>query len=292
MFQAAVIPLARTKAFPLMGLPKLPLPGYNLTTYYSGEQIAWQMFRSVINRWRKQTLELPPLPLSGYLGKSAMRHVPILNGFSGHVVPRPDDWNEHIHITGYWFPEDTDWQPPNELAAFIEAGTPPVFIGFGSMPIKDPKRTTEIILEALRQTRRRGILHMGWGGLGNHSLPDYAFKIDYAPYSWLFPRMGMVIHHGGSGTTAFAFRSGKPACIVPFVFDQFYWGERVASLGVGPEPIRFKALTVERLERAIRTGVDDLQIQGRAADLGEKIRAENGIQNALNVIDKLYPTFV
>jgi sterol 3beta-glucosyltransferase len=292
MAQAAVIPLARTKMFPLIGFPKLPLPGYNKATYYLGEQMAWQMFRTVINRWRKQTLNLPLLPITGYFGQLGTRQIPIVNGFSQHVVPRPADWNEHIHMTGYWFQEDTQWQPPSDLSAFIEAGNPPVFIGFGSMPIKDPQRTTHIILEALKQTGQRGILHTGWGGLGNQSLPDNVFKIDYAPYDWLFPRMAMVIHHGGSGTTAIGLRSGIPSCVVPFVFDQHYWGERIAKLGVGPKPIRNKELTVERLQEAIRFGVGNSQIQQKAAELGQKIRTENGIENALSIFEKMLYTSV
>ncbi|MFZ5809278.1 MAG: glycosyltransferase [Chloroflexota bacterium] len=292
MAQAAVIPLARTKTFPLMGFPKLPLPGYNKATYYLGEQMAWQMFRTVINRWRKQTLNLSPLPIGGYFEQLGTRQIPIVNGFSQYVVPRPADWNEHIHITGYWFPEDTHWQPPSDLSAFIEAGKPPVFIGFGSMPIKDPQRTTNIILESLKQTGQRGVLHMGWGGLGNQSLTDNVFKIDYAPYDWLFPRMAMVIHHGGSGTTAFGLRSGLPSCVVSFVFDQHYWGERIVELGVGPKPIRYKKLTAERLQEAIHIGLGNSQIQQKAAELGQKIRAENGIENALSIFEKMLYTGV
>jgi sterol 3beta-glucosyltransferase len=287
LVQAAVIPLARTRAFPLMGFPGLPLPGYNKATYHLGEQMAWQMFRPVINRWRKQSLHLPPLALTGYFAQFGTLKFPIVNGFSRHVVPRPADWNEHIHVTGYWFPENVSWQPPGDLSAFIEAGTPPVFIGFGSMPIKDARRTTDIILQALKQSGQRAILHTGWGGLGNQSLPADVFNIDYAPYGWLFPRMAMVIHHGGSGTTAFALRAGVPSCVVPFVFDQFYWGERVARLGVGSKPIRFKELTVERLREAICFGVDDSQVRQNAVGLGQKIRAENGIENALDLFEKM-----
>lgn len=284
---AAVIPLARTQAFPLMGFPKIQLPGYNRATYYIGEQMAWQMFRTVINRWRKQTLGLPALPIKGYFEKIGTRQIPILNGFSRHVVPRPVDWSEHIHITGYWSPEQKNWNPPDNLLSFINAGSPPVFIGFGSMPVKDPQRTTDIILEALRQSGQRGILHMGWGGLGNQPLPDYAFKIDYAPYDWLFPRMAMAIHHGGSGTTAFGLRSGIPSCVVSFVFDQHYWGERIAALGTGPRPIRYKELTVERLTEAIRIGVGNSQMRQKAVELGQKIQKENGIENALNVFENI-----
>lgn len=292
MVMASVIPLARTRTFPLMGFPKLPLPGYNKATYHLGEQMTWQMFRTVINRWRKETLSLPPLPIKGSFGQFGTHQIPILNGFSQHVVPRPYDWNEHIHITGYWFPENKQWQPSRDLSAFIEAGEPPVFIGFGSMPIKDPQRTTAIILEALKQSKQRGILHMGWGGIGDQSSPDYVFKIDYAPYDWLFPQMAMVIHHGGSGTTAFGLRSGIPSCVVPFVFDQFYWGERITQLGAGPKPIPFKELNVERLTEAIRLGVGSLQIKQNAFELGQKIREENGIENALNVVEKILQTGV
>lgn len=284
---ASVIPLARTRMFPLMGFPHLPLPGYNKATYYLGEQLAWQMFRAVINRWRENTLNLPRLPLKGYFGLIGTRQIPIVNGFSQHVVPRPKDWNEHIHITGYWFPEDKHWQPPSDLLAFIEAGSAPVFIGFGSMSIKDSQRTTTIILEALQQTGQRGVLHMGWGGLGNQSIPDTIFKIDYVPYDWLFPRMAMVIHHGGSGTTAFGLRSGIPSCVVPFVFDQQYWGKRISELGVGPKPIPHKDLTVNRLTEVINVCISNSQVRQNAAELGEKIQTENGIQNAQSIIEKL-----
>ncbi len=290
MALAAVIPLARTRLFPLMGFPKLPLPGYNKATYFVGEQMAWQMFRPVINRWRTQILDLPPLPISGYFGGLGTRKIPILNGFSRHVVQCPSDWSEHIHMMGYWFPEDKHWEPPGDLSAFIEAGSPPVFIGFGSMPVKDPQRATNIILEALKQSGQRGILHTGWGNLGSKSLSDYVFKIDYVPYSWLFPRMAMIIHHGGSGTTAFGFRSGVPSCAIPFVFDQFYWGERIAELGVGPKPIAYKKLTVEKLRQAIRLGVGDPQVRQRAVELGHKIQAENEIENALSIINKMLST--
>lgn len=284
MMLASVIPLTRTSTMPLMGFPQLSLPGYNRMTYSVGATILWQMFRSVINDWRTQTLELPPLPIKGYFNQLSTRKVQILNGFSRHVVSRPVDWPEYAHITGYWFPEEKPWEPPEELKRFLDAGSPPVFIGFGSMPVKNPQQTTEIILEALKQSGQRGILHTGWGRLGKNTLPDNVFQIDYAPYGWLFPQMAMVFHHGGSGTTAYALRSGVPSCVVPFVFDQFYWGRRGAQLGVGPELIPFKKLTVENLVGAIKSTINDPFARQRAAALGGKIRSEDGIVNALKII--------
>lgn len=287
MTLASVIPLTRTRSHPLMGSPKIPLLGYNALTYRMGEQLVWQMFRRVINSWRTQTLGLSPLPLGGYFDRLGTREFPVLNGFSPSVVPRPADWNEHIHITGYWFPEDPQWEPPKDLLDFLDAGSPPVFIGFGSMPVRDPQAVTEVVLEALKRTGQRGILHSGWGGLGHRILPDSVFKIDYAPYNWLFPRMAMTIHHGGSGTTAFSLRSGKPSCVVPFVFDQFYWGERIAKLGAGPAPIPFKKLTAGRLQEAIQVGVHDRGVQEASSELGSRIRREDGIQNALRILQQV-----
>lgn len=289
MMLASVIPLARTNVIPLMGFPTLPLPGYNQLTYSAGEKVLWQMFRSVINEWRTQTLKLPPLPLKGYFDLLGTQQFPVLNGFSEHVVPRPADWNEHIHITGYWFPEEKDWNPPKNLVEYLDAGDPPVFIGFGSMPVKDPRRTTEIILEALKRSGQRGILHSGWGGLGDITLPGNVFRIEYAPYGWLFPQMAMIFHHGGSGTTAYALASGVPSCVIPFVFDQFYWGQRSAEIGVGPAPIPHKKLTVQNLQTAIESGVGDPHFKPRAVDIGQRIGAENGIKSAVNIISG-FPT--
>lgn len=288
MMLASVIPFARTNTMPLMGFPNLPLPGYNRITYSLGDKVLWQMFRSVINDWRTQTLNLPPLPFRGYFDQLGTQKIPILNGFSSHVVPRPADWNKYIHITGYWFPEEKQWEPPKELLDFLDAGNPPVFIGFGSMPVKNPRQTTGIILEALKRSGQRGILHSGWGGLGHIPLPETVFKIEYAPYDWLFPRMSMIFHHGGSGTTAYALRSGVPSCVIPFVFDQFYWGRRIAQLRVGLQPIPIRKLTPGNLQQAIEIGSHDTHIRQDAIELANKILAENGVRSASKILETFH----
>lgn len=285
MMLASVIPLTKTSSMPLMGFPQLPLPGFNRMTYSVGEMMLWQMFHSVINEWRMQTLNLSSLSRHEYFNQVGTQKIPILNGFSLHVVPRPVDWNEHVHITGYWFPEEKPWQPPNDLLDFLNRGKPPVFIGFGSMPVKNPRKTTEIVLAALKRSGQRGILHAGWGGLGDMSLPENVFKIEYAPYGWLFPQMSMIFHHGGSGTTSYALRSGVPSCVIPLVFDQFYWGQRTFQLEVGPRPIPHAKLTVERLLDAIAVGVGDHRLREHAVGLGDRIRGENGIQKTLSILE-------
>jgi UDP:flavonoid glycosyltransferase YjiC (YdhE family) len=284
MITAAVIPLAPTRDFPLMGFPVLPFPGYNKMTYALGETIVWLMFRRVIHHWRTETLKLPPITQKEYFGPGGSRHELTLYGFSPIVVDRPKDWSENVQITGYWFPEDPDWQPSPALAKFIESDSPPIFIGFGSMPIKNPYKTTKIILKALKETNQRAILHMGWSGLGQQELPGIVHRIDYAPYGWLFPRMGMVIHHGGSGTTGFALRAGVPSCAIPLGFDQIDWGNRIAALGVGPKPLHIRDLSASRLAELIRVGISDDKMRRKAALVGQKIGAEKGIQNAVSII--------
>lgn len=288
MVNAAVMPLTPTHHQPMLAFPsRLALiPGYNDFTHWLAYQLVWQWFRPAISRWRKQTLGLSKAPLWGYSRLMEDRKMPVLNGFSAHVVPRPPDWGEHVHITGYWFPEDEEWQPSDGLRKFIETGPSPIFIGFGSMPIRNPERTTTILLEALKRSGLKAILQTGWGNIGQQELPENVWKIEYAPYRWLFPQMATVVHHGGSGTTASALRAGVPSVVVPFLFDQFYWGERIHSLGVGPDLIPHRKLSVERLAEALTTTVEDTQMRRRASELGEKIRKEDGVGEAVAAIQR------
>lgn len=288
MIRIAVMPLTPTKDQPMLAFPSwlAPIPGYIAFSHWLAYQLIWQGFRPAINRWRQRTLGLSKAPFWGMTRVMEAQQVLELNAFSAHVVPRPSDWGAHVHITGYWFPEEEDWQPSEGLQEFIEAGPAPVFIGFGSMAMRDPQRTTTIVLAALERRGQRAILHMGWGGMGQQELPENVRVVDYVSYGWLFPQMAAVVHHGGSGTTAFGLRAGVPAVIVPFLFDQFYWGKRVAELGVGPVAVPFKKLSVERLAQALSIAVNDSQMRQRAAALGEQIRAEDGLSAAVALIQR------
>lgn len=285
MATLAVIPLQLTSSFPIVGSPNMPLPGYNRATYHFMEQLVWQLMRPAINRWRRNTLGLPKTSLRGYFSQLRSGRFPALNGFSPLVVQRPPDWPDHIHITGYWFPKPAEWQPPPALLEFLAAGPTPIFIGFGSMPVRDKNKAIVTILEAVRLSGERAILHAGWAGLAVSELPKGVFSLDYAPYEWLFPRMKLVIHHGGSGTTAAALRAGVPNMVVPFVFDQFYWGRRIAELGVGLPPIPFRRMSVARLLQAIEGLGADPDLPGRSADFGQKIEAEDGLKRAVQLIE-------
>ena len=190
--------------------------------------------------------------------------------------------------TGYWLPPAAAWTPPDSLRRFLDAGPAPLFIGFGSMTIRKPPATTALILDALARTEQRAVLHAGWAGLGRQPLPDHVYPIDtFVPYDWLLPRTAAAIHHGGSSTTAQALRAGVPSLVVPFLFDQFFWGRRVAALGAGPQPLPFRRLTAARLTQRIRRLVDDDGLRRAAAILGQQLRSEAGIAAAVTALERV-----
>lgn len=244
----------------------------------------WQGSRSGDGVARRQVLDLPIAPFFGPYNSAASRLYPIVYGFSPAVIPKPSDWR-NTHVTGYWFlDESPDWIPPAALLDFLQQGAPPVYIGFGSMGSRDPEATADLVLQAIERTGQRAILQSGWGGLSKTDRPDNVFLVDSVPHSWLFSQVAAVVHHGGAGTTAAGLRAGVPNIVIPFFGDQPFWGRRIAELGVGPASIPRKQLTAERLAAAIHQVVTDRTMQQRAADLGAKIRAENGIAHVVAIV--------
>jgi UDP:flavonoid glycosyltransferase YjiC (YdhE family) len=283
----SVIPLTRSRHRPLIGFPSWPgwLPGYNTLTYRLGEQIGWQLFRKGVNRLRERW----GLPRQSFWGPyEAIQHqrVPVICGYSPIVSPPAPDWGDHIHLTGWWLPQEPTWKRPNDLVRFLEAGSPPVFVGFGSMPLPDAGATAELVIEAAHLAGVRLILHSGWGGMGRHLafLPPTVYRLDYAPYGWLFPRMAAIVHHGGSGTTGFALHSGVPSLVVPFAFDQFYWGKRTEELSAGPPPLPFLELTSVKLADQIAAAVSDPLLRSGARELGAALQKEDGLSKASQII--------
>lgn len=291
LLQAYYIPFTPTGAYPAFVVPKPPaLLGtlMNRPSYQVARQMMWQMLRSADKAARRAVLDLPAAPFFGPFDAEPVRGQPIIYGYSPAVIPPPADWGADVHVTGYWFLDPAeDWTPDPALADFLAAGPPPVYVGFGSMSSRNPGATANLILDALARTKQRGIIGAGWGGLQRADLPDSVLMVDGVPFSWLFPRVAAVVHHGGAGTTSAGLRAGVPSVVVPFFGDQPYWGQRVADLGVGPAPIPRKKLTAERLAQAILVAVTDEALRGRAAELGAKIRAEDGVGRAVAVVERM-----
>lgn len=288
------IPMINVEPTPLLPSKTFAAPSWpiqkdlgGLHNWLSGAamlQVVSLWYRPFVNDFR-QKLGLPANTAANF--HHILRSTPMLGAYSPRIIPHPPDWPDSVHITGYFFLDSqAGWQPSPGLEEFLEAGDPPVYIGFGSMAGRSPEQLASLIAEALAMSGQRGILLTGWGGLRAELVPDNIFMVDAAPHSWLFPRMAAVVHHGGAGTTAEGLHAGVPAVVVPFAFDQPFWGTRIKELGLGPDPIPLKKLTPGRLAGAIKTAVTDPGIQQQASSCAKAIRAEDGIGNAVKVIKK------
>lgn len=282
-FLALTIPcLTPTRAFPNPMLPVTSLGPLNAASHRFFIRYANSLFRRPINQWRREVLHLAGSKRDDCLNGTP---VPRLYGYSPAIVPKPSDWDEHSQVTGYWFLDTSEiWQPDPALQRFLEAGPPPVYVGFGSLPTADPRRMTGMVVEALALAGQRGLLASGWGGLSATVNAEHVFALESAPHDRLFPHVSAVVHHGGAGTTAAGLRAGKPTVICPFFGDQPFWGRQVAALGAGPEPIARRRLTSFKLANAIRVAVQDDRLRSRAASLGATIRAEDGVKTAVDLI--------
>jgi sterol 3beta-glucosyltransferase len=282
--------LVPTRAFPVVGAATRDLGGtLNRLSYAAVRGITIPFF-GMLKRFRRDVLGLRPRSLLAHPFHAEGRPLPVLHPISEQVLPRPSDWPANAHLTGYWFTREADaWAPPAELTRFLEAGAPPVYVGFGSIAGTDPARTTALVLDAVGRSGQRAILATGWGGLQPADVPPSAHVLRSAPHEWLFARVAAVVHHGGAGTTAAGLRAGRPSVICPFFGDQPFWGARVHAIGAGPEPLPQRTLTAERLGDAIRAAAADAAMRTRAEQIGAAIRAEDGVGRAVGIIRSSVP---
>lgn len=269
-----------TAAFPSPLLPFASLGPLNRLSHSLAIGGANMLFGKLLREWREASLNLASRR-SGPATPSAT-----IYAYSTHVVPVPPDWGRDVLVSGYWFLNSEEWHPPRELAAFLDAGEPPIYIGFGSMPGIEPRKMGTIVLGALERAGKRGLLATGGGALEVQSIPANVRVISDAPHDKLLPRVAGTIHHGGAGTTAASLRAGKPTAICPFMGDQPFWARRIAQLGVGPPPLDRTTLSAESLASAM-VAMDDSQMRLRAAALGDHIRKEDGVATAIPFIESV-----
>lgn len=279
-------PVSRTRERPSILMPQWNLGvGYNWISHLITEQLMWQTLRGSVNNWRQESLKLSPVPFWGPFNTLYQDKAPFIYAYSQHVVPRTQDMPDWHHTTGYWFLESQgEWAPPQNLLDFLSRGPKPIYIGFGSMSGQTARRLASLAVEAVTLSGQRAVLLGGWAGAHNLKFPEHIYACAFAPHDWLFPHMAAVVHHGGAGTTAAGLKAGKPTVITPFMGDQPFWGKQVYNLSVGPRPILGKRLSVNRLADAITRAVTEQTIITRAAELGKKIRSENGVARAVEII--------
>jgi vancomycin aglycone glucosyltransferase len=199
--------------------------------------------------------------------------------------PTLGPWRETSDLdvvhTGAWILPD-ERPLPDELVAFLDAGAPPVYVGFGSMR-RVSADVARVAIEAIRAQGRRALIGRGWAGLALIDDRDDCSVVGDVNHQALFGRVAAVVHHGGAGTTTTAARAGAPQVVVPQAGDQPYWAGRVAELGIGtahdgPTP------TTESLSDALSTALTP-ETRTRATEVAGTIRTDGATIAAALLID-------
>lgn len=274
---AGMIPLSPTRRFASPFLPPLPLPGaLKRLSYPLVNRVVWAQFRGSVDPVRR-SWGLPPQT-------ARWPGMPMLYGLSPCLLPRPPDWPANHVVCGQWrAPDSSGWRPSPALQAFLQAGEPPVYIGFGSMTGFDRNAVLGALLQAL--AGRRVLLFPGWSGRPSLPLPGNVHVIGPTPHEALFPLTAAVVHHGGSGTTHSACRAGVPSLVMPFAADQFFWARRLQALGVAPAPLSSRRLDPRRLAAALAFASHPAT-RARAAALAGAMAGEDGVGNGVAALER------
>jgi len=282
-------PVDPSEAMPISSAPGQHLgKAWNLTTYKLGYLLIGALEKRYLTQWRldngmsvRKPKTRPDYSVNGHT-------IPVIYAASPLVMPRGKQWDEHIHMSGFWWEDDpAPYTPPDDLVEFLSSGETPIYIGFGSMVSGNMSKTFALMLKAVRASRVRAVISLGWAAKQmNLKSNKRVYFTDYVPHDWLFPRVSAVVHHGGAGTTAAGLKAGKPTLVIPFGGDQPFWGTRGYAIGCGPKPIRRDGLTVQKLTKALIALTTRGSYRIAAEELGTRLRMEQGTQRAADLVEQ------
>jgi UDP:flavonoid glycosyltransferase YjiC (YdhE family) len=277
-FTPSIIP-SRHHPFPACKRQDLP-EYYNRKTWQVAKILDRVSLGAVINKGRKR-FGLKPVkdPWHNILGRR------VIVASDKAVSSVPPDVKPHVRQTGYLHLDQKD---PHfaALEAFLKAGPPPVYAGFGSMPPKDQNDNIPLIIEAARSVGRRVVIAKFWDKPFKTPPAEDIFFISKYPHLKLFPRMAAIIHHGGAGTIAASALSSVPQIVVPHILDQYYWGSRIYQSRLGPKPIWRSRLTVQKLAGAIHEAVWDQRIKKKTKAVSERIDPKKSLNRTVAALLK------
>ena len=251
----------------------------------------WKTYIKTFGTVWKQ-MSSAPLPKEDPLTMALSISPPLrLYAYSPALLPKPADWDDTQHVTGYWnLKTDTTWTPPADLEAFIHDGPPPVYIGFGSMNNSLLKNGAleKLLIDVANKTKQRIVVLKQGLNTDGMQLPASVFATDPLPFSYLFPKMSLLVHHGGAGTTGIGLQAGVPAVVTPLIVDQNFWAWRMHQLGVGAEPISWYKLNADNLSATITKTLADSSITTKVKELGKLVAAERGVETAVEIFNQMY----
>lgn len=287
--QTHYFPIDENRSMPISSAPGLNLgKAWNKSSYRIGHLLINSIEKKYLSTWRKsQGMRKRKITTTMDNTINGVP-VPTLYALSPALIPRPQEWGNHIYMTGFWLEKECidDFVPDEKMIAFLKKHSQAIYIGFGSMVSGDMGETLQIVLDALKIAKIPAVLSKGWGGehlnLGEH---PHVFIAEYVPHSWLFSQVSAVVHHGGIGTIAAGLLAGKPTLVVPFGGDQPFWGNRIVKMGLGPKPILRSKLTAEKLAKKLLALTENPEYAKNAKEMQKKLLKEEGIKTAADIIE-------
>jgi UDP:flavonoid glycosyltransferase YjiC (YdhE family) len=200
------------------------------------------------------------------------------------MFPDAPDWDEERYPRANFIFFDDARPLDAGLDAWLRDGPPPVFAGFGSMSGRGPQRATRALVDALAGSGRRCLVGAGWAQLDPAHLPEGWRIVGDVPHAQLFPRVAVVIHHGGSGTTASALRAGAPQVILPLLLDQYHHAHMLHRAGLAPRPTPMERVTAASLAQSIDEALRLPEAPRRA--VAERLRTSDGAGTILDRVER------
>ncbi|MEU1508407.1 glycosyltransferase [Kitasatospora sp. NPDC005748] len=254
--------------------PPMPRPGRPLRSDVTDNRVLWEqdavdaqeVFGEVVNAHRA-SIGLPPVD---NVRDHVFTDLPWLA-----TDPTLAPWQRPAELdvvqTSAWVLPD-ERPLPADLVEFLDAGAPPVYVGFGSVPVRDPQEVARAVVEAVRAQGRRAVISRGWADLGSADDRDDCFVVGEVNHQALFRRVAAVVHHGGAGTTTTATWAGAPQVVVAQGGDQPYFAGRVVGLGIGAEHDG-PTPTTESLSAALEVALAP-EVRERAAAVAGAFRTD------------------
>jgi UDP:flavonoid glycosyltransferase YjiC (YdhE family) len=274
---AELQPLAPTRDFAPSGLGGMRVPRFlNRALGHVVDVAGWATIARAVNHARHE-LGRPRIG-------NPTRGVRRLGAWSPTLVPKPDDWPSRASVTGaWWLPSPAGWRPDAALQEFMDAGAPPVYVGFGSMPtFSGTSALTDALLTGLAGHR----VILARSGTDHEQASEGVFVTGHVPHDWLFPRCAAIVHHCGAGTSHAALASGTPSIPVPFTLDQPFWARRLTQLGIASPPLDPRHPDPDTVRTAL-AHVQTSDVRERAMALAEYVATEHGVQTATAAIEEL-----
>lgn len=265
---------------PALGVRHQNLPRLvNRFSWWFARKLDNWLLRAALNRGRAG-LGLPPI-------EDALDHFAApthsLLATDAELAPAPADIPLPEAPTGAML-LDEHRPLPADVETFLAAGSRPIYVGFGSMPIARPEQTREMIIKVVRAVGCRAIVYSGDSESAGQNLTSDILMVGTLPHALLFPRVALAVHHGGAGTCARAARAGIPQVILPHVLDQFPWSARIAERGLGPRPFLKHLPATNTLVARMREALENAKMQGRAAKLAHELAGRDGASQAAAIL--------